>query len=1057
MAQSLIATGMIHLSDGNTKLPIYVHTDGVRTTKTGGTPEPFFDQVTRNRTSMVKGEGHLVFTNLTVAPRGASFKANLEYNSEQLTLTATGKGEFTALPNAHFTDLKVGFQQTKGNSLTLQQDSGVSLMLMGQKIPLTASLAASTGLSFNLRSSAYVSLPHIGRAQLQKLQVRTDTKRWQDLQLLYTFDEGSGEVVYDNGGVSPGLDLESKQASRFSGGGLNFTSRSSVSTDNRTTRLVNAMTSGKGFTVELWVEPTNAGRNKEGTILAIGNHPGKTFFELQQDLRGNIVISGDFAAAPFSGQNLAANQRHHIVFTHNISGEQTLYVNGQATTAQTRRTGSNFSEVSVLTLGNRPKKDNAWQGKIYQVGIYSRVLDDTESRHSFAPQVSMAGKFTIANAPAPLNKEFPATFQLMQSPATVAVAEDKPLVVRPELIFTGLELNWAQTGQDTWQLNGNVDASFWKNTTPLVAKLIGSKEKPRLEFNQKDSPVKLGLEDWGQLEFDAISLKVKSASSIKWDLTAKATDPPFTILPAIRFRNFDLFGDFMLTDYSLEIDDNHLLLLGSWLGQDLVLHGTRPDADKELLRMIGSTNFNILADLNTPPVTDEKTGVRLSDGLQLKDQPLDITLAPTLSRHGLLTEVTTIYTPVGAEPGKQAAALAPFILYTPPPNKNAILGHVTDRLLTVISEQFTKQVKEKKSFKISKVGTKLGVIPNRNGSTSPVDSFILPRMLGTNGTIPSASAAIRLKTTAGQTTLEIDTSKTLAAFKSAFTDLLKQAETKNPSPGLIHTLRRRIAERLPLPYDQLLEFYYGFSGNHVDLAPGMRLKVDFQNYQFAQAANTAADKGFVGSGSTYVGLHSQQNGSSGQLGFDAFLSRLSVGNNAAVLTEGAGGFFDFQQPNAQKAHYRLFYPQQNGNGQGPERVATIIGAKTFTDLEAVTPDMINNGSITETADRVSFFLRGNTTIIPEIQVFVDGQAEYVPVGTTVRQLLERRGSIPAPSDSAGQDLKKLLGQSNPLRLIHDGVNSDPIYAAIHLDNYAVDNDGRDALDMPVVQGDRFDF
>ena len=123
-------------------------------------------------------------------------------------------------------------------------------------------------------------------------------------------------------------------------------------------------------------------------------------------------------------------------------------------------------------------------------------------------------------------------------------------------------------------------------------------------------------------------------------------------------------------------------------------------------------------------------------------------------------------------------------------------------------------------------------------------------------------------------------------------------------------------------------------------------------------------------------------------------------------------------------------------------------------MKSATDTLNENGSIAST-DAVSFFFRGKTSITPEIQVFVRDQPVYVPVGTTLRQLMQRSDDIPL-AGRGGDDLSAWLEMGKPLRLIHDGLNSKPTYRFINLTDSAAINQ-MDVLDLPLIKGDRFYF
>ena len=287
----------------------------------------------------------------------------------------------------------------------------------------------------------------------------------------------------------------------------------------------------------------------------------------------------------------------------------------------------------------------------------------------------------------------------------------------------------------------------------------------------------------------------------------------------------------------------------------------------------------------------------------------------------------------------------------------------------------------------------------------------LPKLYATAPATPAASAKGIFTLTQGASgctlTIELGT-RSSADIESDYDDFLTKLEAPAGSllPGGAQIVKARIAERLPMTVGQVLYFHYGFKhiggasgSNFVDLQAGMRLRVDYQNYQLTHPSDASALDGFVGSGTCYYQLsgYAQPSLTGGPLrllGFDAFLANIQSTVSTDVAAVGAGGILEIQREGFRRPYFRLFYPSSfPGPGAqgfaGIERLATIVGAQTLTELETSTGTYLNS----QGADSVpgSFFFRGRAAVIPEICVFVQESPHYVPVGTTVRQILERFG------------------------------------------------------------------
>ncbi len=1071
-SSSLIATGVIHLDDGNTNLPFYIHSDGFYLLKDGRTPGKFFDQVTQGRSAKVRGKGHIVFTSLftslPAAPAGDSFPAQLEYNASELKLTVEQTAEKAVqLPNAHFSRLKIIFTQKKNGSLKVE-DGGAIMDLMGTPLPLRAALEEGH-LSFQLGvPSKEVKVPLIGTAHLKTVTIQTDPTRWEKLQLLYSFTETEGDLVYDNSGNSPGFNLKFKNGTIKPGKGLSVTKNTEARTQMLADRIISAIEKDGAFTVELWIKPIETRPRQAGTILALGNEAGpagKTFFSLNQDNHGKVAVEGTFSTAPaLVGPEIRVNRLAHIVFTREKSGLERLYVDGEVQAARNIGRGVNsLNDNSViLVLGNMPKRDHPWQGEYYRVAIYNRALSEPEVKSHFRPAITTQGEFTIANAPAPLDIPLPASFDLLREEVSVEVKTAKKLIVRPELRFTNLHLHWVRSDPRQWTLSGKVEASFWNNKINLTAGLSGDNPKvPLLALSAEEKPVALGLDDWGQLEFTSLSLKVPSDQDVKWDLSS-SSDPPFTILPSIRYRAFDLSTDLLLEDHELGLTPDHLVLAGKWLGETLTWHGKRRTDE---LVMIASTPFNLAFDYSIPPIFDSKTGEKLNEGAQLIQNPLNIELGLELSRNGLLTRVASNFEWQDQDGVVQHSAIPTFTLYSPPSNKNSLLGHIVEQLEVNISELFEQTGKQLAEYNLGLDADQPKIfLKASEGASMAKTETTLPGHFGNSFTSPNGVFKLAKEGNGSKLSLKLDTSP--AEIDADYETLMQHLAEASVGLGAITLLQRRIAERLPLPYDRLLYYYFGFNTDgqfsYLDLQPGMRLRIDFQNYQFVQASDQTAKRGFTGSGSTYLQLASYTRKiKSGQgdsyqqlLGFDPFLSLLQTEGILDVANQGAGGLFDLLKAENRKAAYRLFFPLDPATGPGPERVTTIVGADSLSDLHAATANFTKNAN-TPPEPGISFFFRGRTTITPEIQVFVRDQATYVPVGTTLRQLMQRFDDIPQ-AGIGQQDLSVFLQAAKPLRLLHEGMNSKPAYRFINLETAAAINN-MDVLDLPLIKGDRFYF
>ena len=286
-------------------------------------------------------------------------------------------------------------------------------------------------------------------------------------------------------------------------------------------------------------------------------------------------------------------------------------------------------------------------------------------------------------------------------------------------------------------------------------------------------------------------------------------------------------------------------------------------------------------------------------------------------------------------------------------------------------------------------------------------------------------------------------------------------------PGGAAVLINRVAEALPAPLGDSLFFHAGFnagrgasSSPYVDLRPGMRLRVDFAANQFVAPGSPL--NGLVGSGQShyYIGRDSDQ-----RIVFDAFLAAIAAPETSAPLGQAtASGALDLQAAGAARRHYRLFYPTQLPPATAPgdgrlTRNVTLIGADTRADLKAATDVYSQSGDLAAAAGLpiIALSFRGRAVAVPEIAVYInrevgnhrDSALTYVPLGTTLRQLLDQQ--------AGAWNSRQLYDEDGTIRLRRFWAEEDgvPQYRRVML-NPVRAADIR-VFDLPLTRSDMLDI
>src|SRR5580704_9523657 len=305
-----------------------------------------------------------------------------------------------------------------------------------------------------------------------------------------------------------------------------------------------------------------------------------------------------------------------------------------------------------------------------------------------------------------------------------------------------------------------------------------------------------------------------------------------------------------------------------------------------------------------------------------------------------------------------------------------------------------------------------------------------------------------------------------ADLYKAYITFLAELESSNATPFGIQTVQAAIARAMPQTFAETLLYSYGFTGisGWTDLRPGMVLRVEYESYQTMGAAtpDQAMLNGFITSAVAQYQITRSAKNAEGFTTLDAFIGLLTGLGGTKVTPPpvtlrkqaGGGGLIDSGYPLMQQPFLRLVYPPSfpSTNQPGtpyPEFNALLIAASKLSDLDAATRAVRSGGQV-DTKLGVLYF-RGRTTLAPQIRVWVNDVEQYVPVGTTVGQILAQRAMDPSAVDLPLTGLRLRRGIGPAL------VGSPAFYdvgagAAVRLDWAPA---GKAALTaLPVLGGDR---
>ena len=1062
-----------------------------------------------NSTDPVRGTGHLILDQLPASPNDAFYSVVFTGTDTDFTLQVVENGGFAYGPHSHFSSLNLTFQYKKDEGIsttgTVALNLHKELFANGKVLMLTAAWnKENEALAFTASDS--IEMEEIGKLSQVRVELGPRPDRWAGVRGLYTFDGGLGAnspsdseefATHDiSGHGAPSLYFEGKAdftmtgneryKARWTDKGIAFEGDGVLANQSDISNtVIDSIQQSESFSVEIWIKPGQTLQEGPAQIFAIesGQNPKRNFFLLGQGpwtdgkykknpdapagaylnaTYGQPVIAVPSLKDPYwekpfmSPANSLDGALKHVVYTYDQKGTtHCIYING-VPVAEKYNPGDNNNWLGKLhiAVGNDIKKNKPWKGEIQQLAIFNRALTAEEVSLHYSPQIKISGNFSLDHVIPPLKDEvFPFNLNIGRQACSLVAAREVDIDIKPGLGFRHILLECLKLPDpdSPWSFSGKFHTRFWEAVVGLNARFDAGTGRLNLSSPGRQPEHKLGIVELRIGEQDA------------WELSF-GEHQEFAVIPLVLDHAMPGYREFRLGSPKLVLTDT-ISMKGKWLGEQMAFV-SQGKGTKQFLK--GSAAFSLPFTLNLPPTVDPETGDTWGDTILLENVNMQISIDVEIQKDGFLGVVRA-----GFDYKGQPVTLPERRIYTPPVSKMALLGDLIDEIKVQADTLFAGHRKHEADYyaDMNAVG-KPYIHLSASGAAETVIKATLPRIFTTNPSpgykSPATDPIFELSQTAAACKLKLNLSGGDApGIRTAFDDLMKQVEgQKGLSSGGLRLLQSRIAERLPLEFESLLYYHYGWDvgKNYIDLQPGMRLRVDFQNYQFVHATEQKAKKGFVGGGSITIPINSYTGDDGAQyLGFGPFVSRLRGNNQGNISGEGAGGLFDLVKTGIRKPFFRLFFPSEAISAAKPvdpprieaakeaavpERAVTIVGADRWQDLPVEIP-------VTTTGNLVSFFFRDKAMVIPEIQVFVGNREVYVPVGTTVRQLIEKYMNIPLPAASQ-PNLRAFLGKARPRRLIHTGPDSAPAYRFLNFSTDSVQQN-RDLFDLPLIKGDKFYF
>jgi mono/diheme cytochrome c family protein len=209
----------------------------------------------------------------------------------------------------------------------------------------------------------------------------------EGLLALYTFEEGSGDIVRDVSGTGEALNLriEDTSAAQWGKDRLVIKEPTLIASVESAKKVTEAIRKSKAITLEAWITPAATNQTGPARILTLSADTGQRNFTLGQD-GGKFDVRLRTTQADANGQpslpsatTSAQGRLTHVAYTRLPSGRANIYVNGEQKGGHDiGGDTSNWDDRFRLALGNELTKDRPWRGTLHRVAIYSRALAPEE-------------------------------------------------------------------------------------------------------------------------------------------------------------------------------------------------------------------------------------------------------------------------------------------------------------------------------------------------------------------------------------------------------------------------------------------------------------------------------------------------------------------------------------------------------------------------------------------------------------------------------------------------------------------------------------------------------
>jgi subtilisin family serine protease len=233
----------------------------------------------------------------------------------------------------------------------------------------------------------------------------------QGLQVLYTFDEGAGNRVYDSAYAARNslsltdtaddytpLDLLIDNPDHVvwhTPAGLSLKQTTIISSIMPANRLITSAQDTNEVTLEAWVRPITSMHTGPFPIFLLADGQQQYNFTLEQrgwkdedrnfySVRLHTAKEGAGTPALSSPVGTGIPTTTHIMYTRAADGISTLYLNGEIIQTDTFPGDlSAWNSAYHLALGNNGTTEYPWLGTYYRIALYTQALSQAEVQQNY--------------------------------------------------------------------------------------------------------------------------------------------------------------------------------------------------------------------------------------------------------------------------------------------------------------------------------------------------------------------------------------------------------------------------------------------------------------------------------------------------------------------------------------------------------------------------------------------------------------------------------------------------------------------------------------------------